>query len=151
MEQNDVRVRYQNLLVRDPPFAFYDAADSVALLATTFEDGLCLLELLGGNHQHHADAHVEGAHHVVVRNVPDGLQVTEDGENGPGVDFDNGSRSFGKHAREVLGNASPANVSHGADRLGFNHAAHNRPLALVRAHQFAADFAFDLVHVGVGR
>ena len=24
MEQNDVRVRYQNLLVRDPPFALYD-------------------------------------------------------------------------------------------------------------------------------
>src|SRR5271165_7413146 len=54
------------LLVGDAAIAFDDAADGVALFAAAFQDGLRLLELLGGHNLDHADAHVEGAHHFVL-------------------------------------------------------------------------------------
>src|SRR4051794_39023929 len=50
------------LLVTDHAVAFDDAADGVSLFADAVEQRHDFFELFRRNHQHHADAHVEGAH-----------------------------------------------------------------------------------------
>src|SRR5271157_1408089 len=101
------------LLVRHPLLALHDAADGVASLAATLQDKLRLLELLRRHDQDHADAHVEGAQHLVAGHIADLLQVLEDGWHRPGVDLDDRSHALGQHARKVLGEAAAGDVRHG--------------------------------------
>ena len=52
------------------------------------------------------DTHVEGAQHLLLRDVADLLHVLEDGRHGPGVDFDDGAGALGQRSRQVLGDAA---------------------------------------------
>src|SRR5580700_11716532 len=138
------------LLVGDPPVALNDAPDGVALFAATLEDGLRLFELLRRIHDDHADTPNDGAEHVVPRNIPDGLQVLEDRQHWPRMEFDDRAHALGEHARQVFGDASAGNVGHGAHGFRFDHAAHDGPVALVSPHQLGANLTLDLIDIGVG-
>src|SRR5712671_2997904 len=76
------------LRVGDFALALYDAADGIGPFAGAIDQGLCLLEFLERNDEQHANTHVEGAHHLVVLNIAELLQMLEDGQNGPGSDLD---------------------------------------------------------------
>ncbi len=54
------------LVVGDPAFAADDATDDVVAFVGAVEDGLRLLHLFGGDYDDEADAHVEGAEHLVL-------------------------------------------------------------------------------------
>ena len=131
--------------------ALDDAADHVRFFADALEDALNLLEFLGRDHQQHADTHVEGAHHLRGFNVAEFPQMLEDRQDGPCPHFDERAGSFGQHAGQIFGHASAGDVGHGADGIGFDEAAKNRPVTAMLLHQFVADLALDLVDVGLGR
>src|ERR1700679_3211238 len=101
------------LLVGDALVALRHASDGETLLTAALENGLYLLELLGGNHQDHADSHIEGAQHLFLRNIADFLQVLKDGEHWPGVDLHDRTRAFGQYPRQVFRDSAASNVSHG--------------------------------------
>ena len=54
------------LVVGNPAFAADDAADDVVAFVGAVENGLRLFHLFGGDDDDEADAHVEGAEHLVL-------------------------------------------------------------------------------------
>src|SRR5262249_22200063 len=67
-----------------------DASYQIGFFATLLDEALDALKLLCRHHQHHADPHVEGPHHVVLRNVADLLHVIEHGQDRPGAKVHDG-------------------------------------------------------------
>src|SRR3984957_12062283 len=144
-------MRHTFSAVEDFALAFYDAAYGVGFFAYAFQHGLGFLEFRGRNYQQHAEAHVEGAQHFVLRHISECLQMLEDGLQGPGTEFDQGCGSAGKHAREIFGDAASGDVGQGRDALRVQHFFQRRPVTFVGAHQLVADFVFDFVDVGFRR
>src|SRR5271167_1440956 len=70
--------------------ALDDAADAVEFFSGALQQRLRLLEFLGGNHDQHTEAHIEGAKHLLLRHVAEFLQMFEDGQHRPGAEFDHG-------------------------------------------------------------
>src|SRR5271166_2706409 len=101
------------LLVRHSLLTLHDAPNNVALLAAALQDELRLLELLGRHHQHHANAHVEGAQHFVARHVADLFHVLEDGRHRPGMYLDDCAHALGQNPRQVVSDAATGDVRHG--------------------------------------
>ena len=67
-------------------------------------------KFLFGNHQHHADAQVEGAAVIFVRHIAEFFEQIEDGLGRPGgrVDFD--AEAARKDARDVVGETAAGDV-----------------------------------------
>src|SRR6185312_12016397 len=109
--------------VEDLAVAFHDAANQVSFFPGLLNHRLYAFELLRRNRQHHTDAHVERAHHVVLRHVADLLHVAEDGKNGPGAHLDDGGRSFRQYARQIVRDAAARDVRHGVNQFGSDQLA----------------------------
>src|SRR6267154_980889 len=75
---------------------------------------------------------VEGAHHLVMRDVAKRLQMGKDGQHWPGSVFDHRRHSPGKDARQVLRDPATCDMCQRGDALGSNQLLDNRPVASVR-------------------
>src|SRR5437660_8617360 len=126
------------LTVTDLALAFHDPPDGVIFLTGAIEHGFRLLELLGGNDHQHADAHVEGAHHVVMRNIAELLHVREDGRHGPGSKLDYRRNATRQNPWQVFGDASSGNVRHRRHTLRSDKLLRYTPIATMRLHQLVA-------------
>src|SRR5262245_42660955 len=104
--------------ITDLALAFYDTPDAVVFLCGTVEHAFGFLELFGRNHHQHADAHVEGTHHVVVGNVAELLHVGEDRRYLPLAVFDDGGNSARQHARKIFSNSAPGDMCHRRHAFG---------------------------------
>src|SRR5262245_39904694 len=92
---------------------FDDAPDQVGFFTALLDQALHPLELLSRNHQHHAYTHIEGPHHVVVRDIADLLHMVEYRQHRPGTCLHNGRGAFGQHAGQIVRNAAAGDVGHG--------------------------------------
>jgi len=131
--------------------ALDDPADGEGLFADALQYGLRFLEFCRGDDQQHAQAHVEGAQHLVLRNVAQLLQVLEQGQHRPGAEFDDGCGSPRQHARQILSDAAAGNVGQRGNASRIDQLFQRRPVTLVGAHQLITDFILDLVDVGFRR
>ena len=105
---------------------------------------MCFLEFLGGNHDQHTQAHVEGAEHFFFSDIAERLEMFEDGQDWPSAKLDHGGSAFGQDARQVLGDAAAGNVREGRHAFTGNQLADDRPVAAVGPHELVADFVLDL-------
>src|SRR6202140_1270785 len=126
-----------------------DAADAVEFFSGAFQQRLRFLEFLGGNHDEHTEAHIEGAEHFFLSDVAEFLQMFKDGQNRPGTEFDHSRRAFGQHSWQVLGDAAAGNVGQRRDALTRDHLPNNRPVAAMGPHEFVADLVLDLADKGL--
>src|SRR5580765_3786830 len=76
------------LAVRNLPLAFHDPSDRVRFLAHALQHRLRFLEFRRRYHQQHPHAHVERAEHLVLRHIPELLQVLKNWKHGPGSELD---------------------------------------------------------------
>ncbi len=104
---------YEYVTLRSP---FDDAADGVALFADAVEQRLDLLEFLRWHHQHHADAHIEGAHHLLLRMLPSFCRWLKIGSTGQLAHLDHRGSAFGQNARQIFRDAAAGDVRHRAAR-----------------------------------
>src|SRR5947209_3480858 len=128
-----------------------DAADQIAFLAGTLDDALHLLILPGRHHQHHANAHVESAHHVILRDIADLLHVSKYRQRRPRAHLYHGSRPFRHHTGQIVSDAAPGDVGHGVNQFRIDQLAQDRPVALVRAHELVAGLVLDVGNVSIRR
>src|SRR6202034_1006073 len=108
------------------------------------------LEQVRGNDRDQADAHVEGAEHLVGFEIAELLEVGEEGRWIPGREIDLSGEAAGEDAGKVLGEASSSDVGEAADDLSLNEFADGRKVAAVGAHEGGADLVAELVDVLVG-
>ena len=94
MQENCTGQILRTLCVNHLPVALHNPSHGVGFFPGAIEHGLRFLELLGGNHQQHAESHVKGAEHFVARYIAQLLQMLEDGQYRPGAGFDDGRRQF---------------------------------------------------------
>src|SRR5260370_10686432 len=126
------------LRVDDLAVAFHDAAHQVRLFAAAFDHRLYALELFGRHHQHHADAHIKGAHHVVLGNVAYLLHVAEHRQYWPRSHLHHRCHAFGQYAWKIVRDAAADDVCHGVDHVDGYQLFQDRPAPLVLAHEFCA-------------
>ena len=62
----------------DSLLALLDLTDDISVLARFLEGGKRLVRILLGDDGNHADAHIEGVEHVVLRDVSDLLDLLKD-------------------------------------------------------------------------
>src|SRR3954469_9030038 len=151
---NDARITKPTtegvLRVRHRPLALHDAADGVTLFADAVEQRHDLLEFLRRHHHDHPDAHIEGAHHLRMLDVPKLLQVAEDRQYGPLAHLHDGGGSLRQHTRQIFCDASASYVRQSAYAIGVEQAAQDRPVTFVRTHQLVADLRLHFVDVSIG-
>src|SRR5215467_5376797 len=140
-------MRRWRLAITDFALALNNSSYGVVLLARAITYGFGLFKFLCGNDKQHADAHVEGAQHFVLRNVTERLQVSKDGQHGPRSELDHGSRPAGQNARKIFGDASAGDVRQRRNALGHQQFLDDCPIAAVCLHELVADLALDLVDV----
>ena len=68
------------------------------------------LDLIRRHDQHHADAHVEDAQHLLGVDVAVLVQVAEDRQHRPRAELDLRVERLRKHARHVVGEAAAGDV-----------------------------------------
>src|SRR5690348_4129185 len=98
--------------VDDFAVAFDNAADDVALLAGAVEHGLAAFEAFRRDDDDEADAHVEGAQHLLLLDIAEVLEVLEDGQHRPAAEFDMRRDGAGQDAGQVLRDAAAGDVRH---------------------------------------
>src|SRR5579872_431656 len=135
--------------VADLAVALDDAADEVTFFATLFNQGLHPLVFFCRNHQYHANTHVEGAQHFVLGYIADVLQMSKDREYGPGPHLHRSGHAFWQHTGQIVSDSAAGDVGHGVNQAGAHQTPHQRPIALVSAHQFAAHLVPELVYIGL--
>ena len=133
----------RNSGVLDAVVAFDDAADDVEFLFGAVEERLGARELGCGDGGDEADAHVEGAHHFVLRNLAELAEVFEDRQHGPGADLDLSAGSFGQNAGKVFGDAAAGDVGHAGGEPGGDQFLNDVEVAAVRLHERGAGFLLD--------
>src|SRR5258708_24391788 len=138
------------LVVADLVFASDYAADDAVALVGAVEDGFGLLHLFCGDYDDEADAHVEGAEHLVLGYVAEGLQVFEEGWGLPGGEVDECAHSLGENAGEVLRDAAAGDVGHAVDDLCAGELLDDGEVAAMGAHEGCAGLVLELVDVLLG-
>src|SRR5467141_992326 len=135
---------YEEVLAEhDLAIAFNNAADAVEFFSGTLQQRLRFLKFLGGNHDQHAQAHIEGAKHFFLGDVAQFLEVLKDGKDRPGAEFNHGGRALGQHSGQVLGDATARDIRQGDDAFARNHLPNDRPVAAMGPHEFVADLVLD--------
>ena len=127
-----------------------DAAKDDGALVHTGEGEACLFEQVGGNDGDQADAHVEGAEHLVGVEVAELLKVRKKLRWIPCGEVDLSGEAAGKDSGKVFGEAPAGDVSEAACDLSLNELADGGEVAAVRAHEGGADFVAELVNVLLG-
>ena len=67
----------------------------------------------------------------------------------PGSEVDDRGGAARQNAREVLSDSAACDMRHSRDAFGRHEFFDDGPIALVRPHQFVADFVLDFVDVGL--
>ena len=111
---------------------------------------LAFLTVSAGHDDDEADAHVEGAQHLVLRDVAEVLQVLEEGRDGPSGEIDDGAHALGQDAGEVLGDAAAGDVGHAAHDCRRGELLDDGEVAAVGAHEGGAGLVLELVDVLLG-
>ena len=127
-----------------------DAADDYGAFVHAGEGEAGFLEQVGGNDRDQADAHIEGAEHLVGVQASEGLQVGEERRRVPGGEVDVRGEAAGENAGEVFGEAAAGDVSEAADDLCLNELADGGEIAAMRTHEGGADFIAELIDVLLG-
>ena len=109
---------HRKLVVADLALAANDASDDDMAFVGAVEDGLGLLDLFGWDDGDEADAHVEGAQHLVLVHVAERLQMLEQRGYVPGGQVDQRAHALWEDARQVLRDAAAGDVGHAADDFG---------------------------------
>ncbi len=118
-------------------------------LVGAIEERLGFLDLFGGDDRDQADAHVEGAQHLVLLDVAEVLQVFEERRDGPTGEVDDGRGAAGQDARQVLRDAAAGDVRHAADDAGGSELPDDAEVAAVGTHEGGASLVLELVDVVV--
>ena len=79
------------------------------------EDLQCLVGLLSGDGQHHADAHVEGVEHIVLRDAAGLLHQVEEGRGADVLLLDAGAAALLQAAGDILVEAAAGDVRDALD------------------------------------
>ena len=87
-----------------------------------------------------ADAHIEGAEHLVLLDIAELLQVLEDGQNRPAAELDVGGGVFGQDARQVLGDSATGDVGHAAGVIAGGQLFDEAQVAAVSLHERGPGF-----------
>ena len=93
----------------------------------------------------HADPHVEGAVHVVLRHAPDALEIAEDRVGRPGGLVDQRSGARREDARQVLGDPAAGDVREPFDEPRLEERPDHGQIRPVDAEQLLADRAPEFV------
>jgi len=123
--------------------AFDDATDDIKLFFGAVEQRLGARELGSGNGSDEADAHVESAHHLFLRDLAEVTKVVEDGQHRPGAELDLCGGALGQNAGQVLGDASTGDVGHAGGHAGGDQLLNHVQVAAVGLHQRRACFFLD--------
>ena len=135
-----------------------DASDDGVALVGAVEDGLYLLDLLGGDDGDEADAHVEGAEHLVFGDVAEVLQVLEERGDFPGGEFDVGVEAAGRMRGRFSVMPPPVMWAMPRDETGGvpgvagprGELLDDAEVAAVGAHEGCAGLVLELVDVLLG-
>ena len=138
------------LVVKHFAFAAGDASDDAVAFVSTVEDGLGFLYSLGRNYDDEADAHIEGAEHLILFDIAELLEMLEERRDGPGGEVDGCAHAFGDDAREVLGDASAGDVGHTVDDFGPGELLDDGEVAAVGAHEGGTGLVLEFVDVLLG-
>ena len=90
--------------------AFNDAADHVEFFFCAVKESLGAGEFCSGDDGDEPDAHVEGAHHFVLRDLAEVAKVVEDRQDGPGADLGLRAGSLGQDAGQIFSDAAAGDV-----------------------------------------
>jgi len=143
-----IRGKNSALAVGDAGAGFaVDAADDDGAFIHAGQGEAGLLEQVGGDDGDHADAHVEGAEHLVGFQFAEPLQVSEERWWVPGGEIDLSGEAAGKDARQVFGEAAAGDVGEAADDFGLDEFADRAEVAAVGSHEGCADLVAELVDV----
>lgn len=123
--------------------AFDDAADDEEFFFGAVEEGFRAREFCGGDGGDEADTHIEGAHHLVLRDLAELAEVIKDGQDGPGADFDLRAGAFGQNAREIFSDAAAGNVGHAYGEACADEFLNDVEIAAVGLHEGRARFLLD--------
>ena len=97
--------------------ARHDAADRRHRLAGFLQHGRDLRRLAGSNDEHHADAAIEGAHHLFGRDAAGLCQPGEHRRDVDRVEVEFGGKILGQHARNVFRKAAAGDVRQRLDAM----------------------------------
>ena len=129
--------------VLDPLFAFDDAADDVELFFGAIEERFGAREFSGGDGGDEADTHVEGAHHLFLRDLAEVAEVLEDRQDGPGANLDLRAGVFGQDAGQVFRDAAAGDVGHAGGEAAGDELLNDVEIAAVGLHKSRAGFLLD--------
>ena len=114
------------------------------------EDGFGFGELFGGDGGDEANAHVEGAEHLVLGDVAEMLEVFEQRRGCPGGEVDDRAHAFGQDAGEVFRDTATGDVGHARGDFGGGKLLDDGKIAAVGAHKGRAGLVLELVDVVLG-
>src|SRR5918994_7861377 len=124
--------------LQDDAGAALDVPDHEARLAAPFQRVFHLVEVAGRRHDHHADAHVERAVHLLIRDLPGGLDEAEKRGHQPGGRADARAEAGGQHAGHVAGETAAGDVDQGADLAPLQQRLERGEVTSMRREQGAA-------------
>ena len=104
-------------------------------LAEAMKQGGGAAEMLRGDDGDEADAHVEGAEHLVLGHVAELAEMFKDGQNGPGAELDLGGGAGGQDAGQIFRDAAAGDVGHAADEFGAGELLEDGQVAAVGGEQ----------------
>ena len=116
-------------------------------LVRAVENGFGLLNLLSRDDDDEADAHVEGAEHLVLLNVAKVLKVLEQRGNGPAGQVDDSSHSAREDAGKILCDSAPGDMRHAADDACSGQLFDDGKVAAMGAHEGGAGLILELVDI----
>jgi len=119
----------------------------VVAFVGSVENGFGFFDLFGGDDDDEADAHVEGAEHLVLGYVAQMLQVLEEGWDGPAGEVDYGAHALRNDAGEIFCDAAAGDVGHAADDFCSGELFDDGEVAAVGAHEGGAGLILELVDV----
>src|SRR5579872_2777247 len=124
-------------------FAFDNAPDDEELFFSTVKEGFGTGELGRWDNGDEADSHIEGTHHLVLRNLAEFAKMFKDRQHRPGAEFDLRSCALGQYARKIFGDAATGDVSHAVSESGGDEFLDHVQIAAVSLHQRGAGLFLD--------
>lgn len=138
------------LVVGNFAFASGNAADDVVAFVGAVENGLRFFHLFCGDYADEADAHVEGAEHLVFCDIAELLEVLEEGRDGPGGAVDDGTHALGDNAGQVFCDATTGDVGHSVYDFSPGEFFDDGEIAAVGAHEGGTGLVLEFVDVLIG-